>query len=94
MNREQIRLLNSKTTDLDWYYSKPYQKPKYLIRDLLFTTFVKTPPVQWGAMSGEEAPAQSNASWLMVTWDLPCEQTGGQTHTTDKLPSSNFVGGR
>ena len=37
---EQIRPLNSKTTDLDWYYSQPYQKLKFLIRDLLFT-FVK-----------------------------------------------------
>ena len=38
MNRGQIRLLNSKTTDLNWYYSKPYQKLKLLIRNLLFTT--------------------------------------------------------
>ena len=45
VNREQIRLLNSKTTDLDWYYFKPYQKLKLLIRDLLFTTFVKSPRV-------------------------------------------------
>ena len=40
MNREKIRLLNSKTTDLDWYYSRPYQKLKFLIRDLLFMPFV------------------------------------------------------
>ena len=44
MNREQIRLLNSKTTDLNWYYSKLYQKLDLLIRDLLFTTFVKKNP--------------------------------------------------
>ena len=43
MNREQIRLLNSKTTDLDWYYSRPNQKLKFLIRDLIFMLFVKTP---------------------------------------------------
>ena len=42
-NREEIRLLNSKNTDLDWYYSKPYQKLKFFIGDLLFTTFVKKP---------------------------------------------------
>ena len=42
----QIRLLNSKTTDLDWYYSRSDQKLKLLIRNLLFTTFVETPSVQ------------------------------------------------
>ena len=42
-NRDQIRLLNSKSTDLDWYYSKHFWKLKLLIRDLLFTTFMKTP---------------------------------------------------
>ena len=45
MNRRQIRFLNSKTTDLDWHYSRPYQKLKFLIRDLLFTTLRK--PSQW-----------------------------------------------
>ena len=44
MNRGQIRFLNSKSTDLDWYYSKYFWKLKKLIRDLLFTTFVKKPP--------------------------------------------------
>ena len=44
-NREEIRLLNSKSTDLNWYYSKLNWKLKLLIRDLLFTTFVKKPPV-------------------------------------------------
>ena len=43
-NREQIRLLNSKSTDLDWYYSKHFWKLELLIRDLLFTTFMKKPP--------------------------------------------------
>ena len=43
MNRGQIRLLNSKTTDLDWYYSKPCQKLKLAIHDLLFRTFVNPP---------------------------------------------------
>ena len=28
MTRRQIRLLNSKTTDLDWYHSRYYQKLK------------------------------------------------------------------
>ena len=37
----RVRLLNSKTTDLDWYYSGPSQKMKFLIRDLLFVLFVK-----------------------------------------------------
>ena len=37
-------LLNSKSTDLDWYYSKNNWKLKLLIRDFLFTTFVKKPP--------------------------------------------------
>ena len=36
-------LLSSKTTDLDWYYSRPFQKLKSVIRDLLYRTFVKTP---------------------------------------------------
>ena len=35
INREQIRLLNTKSTDLDWNYSRSYQKLKYLVRDLL-----------------------------------------------------------
>ena len=34
-----IRLLNSKTNDLDWYYSRPNQELKFPIRDLLFTPF-------------------------------------------------------
>ena len=38
---EQIRLLNSKTNDLDWYYSRHNQKLGFLISDLLFTPFVK-----------------------------------------------------
>ena len=42
-SRGQIRLSNGKTTDLDWYYSKPNQKLKCLICDLLFITFVKPP---------------------------------------------------
>ena len=41
---EQIRLLNNKSTDLDWYYSKYFWKLKLLIRDLLFMTFMKKPP--------------------------------------------------
>ena len=43
-NREQIRILNSKSTDLDWYYSRLFGKLKRLIGDLLFATFVKYPP--------------------------------------------------
>ena len=38
-NSEQIRLLNNKATDLDWYYSIHFWKLKLLIRDLLFKTF-------------------------------------------------------
>ena len=41
MNKGKIRLLNSKSTDLDWNYSRHNQKLKYLVRDLLFMTFVK-----------------------------------------------------
>ena len=44
MNKGQIRFLNSKTTDLDWYNSRPNGKLKLLIHDLLFATFVKPPP--------------------------------------------------
>ena len=44
-NKEQIRLPNNKSTDLDWYYSNHNWKLKLLIRDLLFTTFVKNLPV-------------------------------------------------
>ena len=43
MNKGQIRFLNSKTTDLDWYNSIPNWKLKLLIHDLLFATFVETP---------------------------------------------------
>ena len=45
VNRGQIdqRLVNSKATNLDWYYSRHYQKLKLLVRDLLFMTFVKNP---------------------------------------------------
>ena len=41
MNMQQIRLLNNKSTNLGWDYSRPYQKLKYLVRDLLLTTFVR-----------------------------------------------------
>ena len=41
MNRRQIRLLSSKSTDLDWNCSRPYQKLKFFIRDLLFMPFMK-----------------------------------------------------
>ena len=43
MNREQISLLNGKTTDLDWYYSRYYGKLNSLFAELLFMTFVKKP---------------------------------------------------
>ena len=39
VHREEIRVLNGKTIDLDWYYSRPNQKLKFLIRDLLFMPF-------------------------------------------------------
>ena len=42
-NRKQIGFLNNKCIDLDWYYSKHNWKLKLIIRDLLFTTFVKNP---------------------------------------------------
>ena len=42
-NRKQIWFLNNKSIDLDWYYSKHNWKLKLIIRDLLFTTFVKNP---------------------------------------------------
>ena len=41
---EQIRLLTSKSTDLDWYYSKHFWKLKLLIHDLLFMNFMKKTP--------------------------------------------------
>ena len=40
MNRDQIRLLNAKTTDLDWNYARPDQKLK-----CLFITFVNPLPL-------------------------------------------------
>ena len=40
IDREQITLLNGKTTDLDWYYSRYGWKLKLLIRDFLFMLFV------------------------------------------------------
>ena len=43
INRGQIRFLNSKTTDFDWYYSRHHQKLKFLICDLLFKPFEKDP---------------------------------------------------
>ena len=39
-----MRLLNSKSTDLDWYYSRHYRKLKQLVHELLFITFVNRPP--------------------------------------------------
>ena len=35
-NKGQIRILNRKNSDLDWYYSRHYQKLKFFIHDLLF----------------------------------------------------------
>ena len=43
MNKGQIRLLNSKTIDLDWYYSRPNQKLKFLILQLLFMSYSDFP---------------------------------------------------
>ena len=43
MNRGKIRLLNGKTTDLHWHYSRNNQKKRILICDLLFMPFVKSP---------------------------------------------------
>ena len=43
MISEQIRLLNDKTTELDWYYSRPNHNLKSLTCDLLFMLFVNTP---------------------------------------------------
>ena len=40
------RAVNSKSTDLDWFYSIYFWKLKLLIRDLLFTTFMKNPLVK------------------------------------------------
>ena len=56
-NREQIRLLNSKSTDLDWYYSRHYWKLKSLVRDLLFITFVNhhPPPCKIGLCHQRQA---------------------------------------
>ena len=38
--RPVIRFLNSKSTDLDWCCSRPYQKLKQLFRDIIFITFI------------------------------------------------------
>ena len=46
-------LLNSKSTDLDWYYSKNNWKLKLLIRDFLFTTFVKNLVLHKGVVHRE-----------------------------------------
>ena len=56
-NREQIRLLNSKSTDLDWYYFKHNWKLKLLIRNLLFTTCENLP---WSLKSLKYKEAQNN----------------------------------
>ena len=44
MNRGQVRFLNAKTTDLEWYYSRHNQKLKFLISNFLFVPFVKKKP--------------------------------------------------
>ena len=41
INGVQMRLLNGKTTDVDWYYSRHHQKNKFLVYDLLSKPFVK-----------------------------------------------------
>ena len=41
IDREEIRLLNGKTIDWDWYYCRHDQKLKLLIRDFVFMFFVK-----------------------------------------------------
>ena len=48
----QIRFLNSKTTDLDWYYSRPNKKLKFLIRDLLHALCESCQPTgkQWDGL--------------------------------------------
>ena len=51
VHRAQIRLLNGKTTDLDWYYSRHNQKVKFLIGDSLFVSFVKKIPDYTGSHS-------------------------------------------
>ena len=49
-----IRLLNRITSDLDWNYSGPYYKTKFLIPDLLFMPFVKNPELEVGSSCGDE----------------------------------------
>ena len=41
VNSVQIRLLNGKTTDLDWYFSRHHHKLKFPVYDLLSKSFVK-----------------------------------------------------
>ena len=43
MNRGQIRILNGKSADVDWNYSRHNHKLKHRVRYLLFMTFVKKP---------------------------------------------------
>ena len=49
-------------------------------------------PLQCGGVS---FMVRSSASWVMVTWDVPCEETDRQTHTTENIITSrNFLCGR
>ena len=70
MNRGQIRVLNDKTTDLDWYHSRLFWKLKFLIRDLLFTTFVKNPPGLYTKTNNLRRGRNATFENLPVAWLL------------------------
>ena len=92
-NREQIRPLNSKSTDLDWNYSIPYWKLKLLICDLLFTTFVKNPPSgmeQWNSMNQTQGIARNHEAHSFVISAVSSLQKGGEC--SDRGDSSALSG--
>ena len=47
---------------------------------------------EWSQALGKGCTVRSNASWVMVTWELPCGQNDGQTHMKT-LPYCKFVDG-
>ena len=68
-NRGQIRLLNSKITDLDWYYSRHHQKLKFLICDLLFTPLVKDSLEPRVYLNKDTVPGTLN--WMRYREQIP-----------------------
>ena len=63
-NRGQIRVLNGKTIDL--FYSRPIQKLKFLMRNLL-TTFVEPAPLPPGQNSNSSDRTKTSGDLLTDT---------------------------